>query len=223
MGISSAIYASVRTNARRAYTGSASQELDINRGGDLLVSQGLPDRTSLVSMGNSWVSQTLTASAKVPVAVIPTSASDFSLYNSSTVASNISVIIDSVFFIVQTSSGAADFYSLLGQMIGPGSTAPSAHASIVSSLNGKGTTYNGVVTRAITNATGVTNAWFPIGTSQNTAALTATAGLTMDFDVYGKYIIQPTGTMLIAGMCSTGATGKLVIGVRWHEVVLDLA
>jgi len=55
-----------------------------------------------------------------------------------------------------------------------------------------------------------------------TAALTATIGTTMDFDCYGKYVIQPGSTFLIAGMSSTGATGKLVIGVRWHEVVLDL-
>ena len=126
MSISSTIYAAIRANARRNYSGSTPQELDLNRGGDLMVSQALPDRTSLVAMGGSWITQTLTASARVPVSTIPTSQSDFGLYNSATAAQGICLVIDSVFFICQTSSGAADFYSLLGQVQGPGSTAPSA-------------------------------------------------------------------------------------------------
>lgn len=223
MSISSTIYASVRANARRNYSGSASEEFDMNRGGDLLVAQALPDRASIVSMGGSWVTQTLTASARVPVAVIPTTTSDFSLYNGSTAAQGISLVIDSVFYIVQTSSGAADFYSLLGQIVGPGvAAAPTPHASIVSSMNGKGIGYPGLVTRGLGAATALTNQWFALGSTQNSSALTATAGVTMDFDLFGKYIVQPTGSFFIAGMSSTGATGKLVIGVRWHEIVLDL-
>lgn len=226
MAISSALYASVRTNARRSYTGSTSQEVDMNRGGDLYVAQGLPDRTSIVSMGGSWVTQILTASAVVPVAAIPTTAANLQLYNGATAAQGISLVIDSVFAIVQTSSGAADFYSLLGQIVGAGvAAAPSAHLSIVSSMSGKiagSSTYPGVVTRGLSVTTAVANQWFALGVTQNTAALTATAGLTMDYDCYGKYIVQPTGSFFVTGMSSTGATGKLVIGVRWHEVVLDL-
>jgi hypothetical protein len=198
----------------------------MNRGGDLMVAQALPDRTSIVSMGGSYVTQILTASAAVPVATIPTSAANLQLYNSATAAQGICLVIDSVFAICQTSSGAADFYSLLGQIVGPGvAAAPSAHASIVSSMNSNfvgSSTYKGVATRGAAVSTAVANQWFAIGNSNNTAALTATAGLTLDFDVFGKYIVQPTGSFFVTGMSSTGATGKLVCGVRWHEVVLDL-
>ncbi len=225
MGISAAVYAAVRSTARRSYTGSASQELDINRGGDLMVAQGLPSHASVVSMGGSWVTQVKTGDATAPLNAIPTSVStiDFQLYNNAPAGSGICLVIDSAFFICVTSQAAAEWFSLLGQLVGPGiAAAPSAYTSVVTSLNGKGQSYNGVAVRGNAVATSITNAWFAIGTPVNTAALTATAGLTGDFDCFGKYIVQPTGSLFLQVMASAITTAKMAAGCRWHEITLDL-
>ncbi len=224
MGISTAVYAAVRSTARRNYTGSASQELDINRGGDVMLSQGLPPHSSIVSMGGSWVTQVKTGDATSPLNAIPTSGStiDFQLYNAAAAGSGVCLVIDSVFFICQTSQAAADWFSLLGQIVGPGiAAAPTAYTSVVTSLNGKGQSYNGSATRGNAVTTSVTNAWFALGTPVNTQALTATAGLTGDFDCFGKYIVQPTGSFFLQTMASVITTAKMVCGCRWHEITLD--
>src|SRR5579863_2577545 len=191
MGITSQIQGFVRGAARRVLLGSSlPQYLDVNAGGDLMVAQGLPDLTSIVSMGGSWATQILTADAVVPVAVIPTTAANLQLYNNAPLGSNIQVVIDSVFAICKTSSGAADFYSLLGQIVGPAvAAAPSPYASIVSSLNGKGINYNGVVLRGLSVTTALANQWFSLGNSVASGALTATVGLTLDVPVRGKIVI----------------------------------
>ena len=224
MGISANAYAAVRGNARRTYAGSsAPQEADINRGADLLVSQGLPPHTSIVSMGGSWVVQVQTGDAVKPASAVPTTAADLQLYNSSPLGSGVCAVIDSVFFICELSEAAAEFYTVLGQIVGPGvAAAPSAYTSVVSSLNGKGTNYSGPMVRGLSVTTAVANQWFAFGSAVNTQALTATAGLTADWDCFGKYIVPPTASFFVTGIGSVHATGKLCVGIRWHEITLDL-
>lgn len=226
MSINATGYAAIRSTARRNYAGSsASQQVDMNRGGDVMVAQGLPPHTSIVSMGGSWVTQIKTGDATAPLNAIPTSAStiDIQYYNSAPLGSGVCLVIDSAFLICQTSQAAAEWFSLLGQIVGPGvAAAPTAYASVVSSLDGKGINYGGVCTRGLSVSTSITNGWFAIGNPVNTQALTATAGVAIDFDLFGRYIIPPTASLFVQCMASAITTAKVVHGIRWHEILLDL-
>lgn len=223
MSITANAFAAVRATQRRQYAGSSSpQELDMNRGGDLIVAQQLPAHTGIVSMGGSYVTQMLTTDAVKPVSAIPTTTANLQLYNNAPLGSNTCLVIDSCFVIAAVSEAAAEFYTIVGQIVGPGiAAAPSAYASLVSSLNGKGVAYGGVAIRGLSVATAIANQWFALGGTITSLALTATAGLIGDFDCFGKYIVQPTGSFFVTSIGSVHATGTLVIGIRWHEIAMD--
>lgn len=192
----------------------------MNSARDVLVAQALPPLTELVRMGNSWVTQMLTANAVAPVTAVPTTAAMLQLYNGES-AGGRSYIIDSVFSYAATSEGAADGFQIIGQIAAPGAAAaPTAHASLQTNLSGKaGTSPCAVIGRSVTTATA--NKWFLIGNCW-LAASTTTFGMGADIDVKGGIIIRPGGSLFLHTLAEAAAAATMVMGVRWHEVLLDL-
>jgi hypothetical protein len=86
---SSQIFGSVRQGSRRAYTSGGIQTLDLNLGGDALVSQGLPERTELVRLGYSFSAQMPAASAWTLLITIPTTLANLALQNANGAAASL--------------------------------------------------------------------------------------------------------------------------------------
>lgn len=75
MSVASTLLARLRTYAADLYS-SGDNPVAANARGDLMVAQGLPARTEIVRLGDSWATQILTASAFTYVNAWPTTRSE---------------------------------------------------------------------------------------------------------------------------------------------------
>ena len=79
--ISSTLYGAVRQGSRRNFSNGGNQQIDISRGGDALVSLGLPERTEVTRLGYSFSTQIPAANAFTLLITIPTTLAELSLQN----------------------------------------------------------------------------------------------------------------------------------------------
>lgn len=188
----------------------------INNRGELVVAQGLPTKSELARLGDSWASQILTASAFTYVNAWPTTRSEFQLYNGDPVKS---YIIDTAWMAGITSIGAAQPATLLAQTCAPGvQAAPTPHVSIIQSLCGR-TAYAGRAIRGVAVTTAIANSWQAIAST--VLPMTTNLGHACFAELYGAYIIPPGGSFNLAGLSGTAA-GTAICGVTWHEVILPV-
>jgi hypothetical protein len=68
---------------------------------------------------------------------------------------------------------------------------------------------------------GATNRWFGLGSSVAAAGVQQTPTAQVEANLYGRIILPPGSYMAFAGLCSA-ASGTGIIGVEWHEVMLNL-
>jgi hypothetical protein len=208
-----------------AYLANQEAPLTINTRGDQSVAQGLPALTELVRLGNSYQAAIATANAFTYVAVWPTTRAELVLYNNYSVASNISVVIDSAWMVNFTTQAAANPIALLGQNCAPGLVAAPTDGTTtiiqtsLSRRNAASLRLGGCLFALANTAFAVANHWDLLVSSPNAA--TATVGLGVNAEVYGRYIVPPTGAFCLAGLAGTAA-GTAIIGVRYHEVELSL-
>lgn len=193
----------------------------LNHRGELINSQGLPERTELVRLGASWGAQIPTGSAFTFVNAWPTTRSELVLYNGEQ-ANGLSYLIDRVWMANITSQGAAQPYSFLGQLYPAslGVAAPSNNTAVLKQqLNGKATTYSGNAKLAMANtAFALANQWFTLG-SGVMSPMTTNLGASCEAFVYGRYILTPGSALCLAGIAGTAA-GTAICGIEWHEVLL---
>lgn len=196
-----------------------------NPKGDLSVAQGLPERSELVRLGNSWGAQIVTGSAFTYVAAWPTTRAELVLSNGEQANGKI-YLIDRVWMSNITSMAAAQPMTILAQ-VSPTSAAIAAAANdtthvFMQQLSGNKSSYGGKGTLAIAN-TGfaVANHWFPLGSS-DLPSMTTNLGASIEAFVYGRLILQPGSTLCLAGLAGTAA-GTAILGVEWHEVQLPAA
>ena len=198
-----------------------SQSVGINNQGCLLNAFGLPAKTELVRLGNSWHCSIATGSAFTHVAAWPTTRAEIVLYNGES-AGGKSYVIDQVWAAnVATSIAAASAYTLLAQIV-PGSlTAPADNSSqLITSLSGRGTNYSGKARRAVANTDFmVASKWQVIASVP--AGPSVSIGLAVLAEVNGGLIVPP-GAVLGLNLVAGTATGTASIGFTWHETQLPL-
>lgn len=195
---------------------------DMNHRGEWLFSQGLPERSELVRLGNSWGAQIPTGSAFTFVAAWPTTRAELVLSNGEP-ATGKTYIIDRVWMTNITSQAAAQHFSILAQ-INPAANAIATGtdntAVLRQSLSGFKKVYNGNAKLLVANtAFALTNQWMTIGCSA-VSPMTTNLGASAEAFVYGRYLIPPGAQFCIAGLAGTAA-GTAICGVEWHEVQLS--
>lgn len=215
----------VRNQVRAAGSTSnlAENQLDIptmNNRREQIVSQGLPARTELVRMGNSWSTRLLTDVAGV--LVLPTTAAQHVFHNGEA-AGGKSYVLEHIIFHIAVAptdvDGGAGVIFQLSRGAVAGVTA--AQAVLVNSLSGKGA-YGGLATFDDAN-TIVDSGWTELPLKNYPgfgAQWTANHKLYSDFEA-GMIIIPPGGTLAVGLMCiDTTMTGRPAF--IWHEVTLPI-
>ena len=194
--------------------------MNFNNRGDHLVAMGLPQKAEMVRMGQMWTCRMATGSAFTYVAAWPTTRGELVLYNGEKTGGK-SYIIDSAWLYGITSMGAAQPYTLIGQMVAAAATVPTNDtAQLINSRSGKGS-YVGNAKVAVANTTAgqTTNLWDVLASGN--MPMTTNLGAALMAELWGAYIIPPGGVFALAGIAGTAA-GTATIGVTWAEVQLAL-
>lgn len=222
MSTAAQIYGSVRQGARRAYTSGGVQTADLNQGGDTLVSQGLPERAELCRLGKSWSVQLKEGNAWTALITVPTTLANLSLQNGENVNGGASYIIDRVWVKAVTSLAAANYLTILAQLVAPGTPLVADSTSkTITSLSGK-SGYAGKAQVAVAStATGcLADKWQAIGPGGSLPTSTTIAAMVEAY-VYGRYIVPPGASFNVNAQEAVSG-GTLICGVDYHEIILDL-
>lgn len=208
-----ALVADVRGSARDEYNPGTDSGLQISKGGELLVAQGLPSKLELARLGLTWSVQIATGSAFTNVANMPTTRAELALYNGE-LAGGKSYVIDQISFLSLTSVTAASAATIIWQVGAPAALTDDT-AQLINSP--RGMVYNGRAKRAVAVTTMVANKWTVAATGPTGAA--ASIGLAAVAEVRGGIIIPPGFTLGVNAVLGT-ATGTSLMGITWHEVEL---
>lgn len=196
--------------------GREEEQFQLNCRGDMLVSQALPERAELVRLGNSyWTASATTA----PVTAIPTTAAHLALWNGEQ-DDGLSYVIDFVGTYSTVSAAAAINLGLCAQ-VNLGKVASPVGVQAIKSLSGRAN-YRGkgnAKTAAITITDNT--AWHPVG-NQLVIANTANILASVEYAVYGRYVIPPGGMFALAALANAAGNMTCISWVIWHEVRLIL-
>lgn len=219
MAISATISGSVRQGTRRSYTSGGTQTLDMNLGGDLLVAQGLPERADLVAKGYSFSAQIPAANAFTLLITIPTTLAEMSLQNANATATNVCYIIDRFWVKAVTSMASACWLTPLSQLVRPGTTLVANNTAVLrTNLSGATNTDSAQICIASTATGCLTDKW----NHHQGGNVSPTTNIAACVEVlcYGRYIVPPQGSFNINAQESVSG-GTAIVGVEWHEVVLN--
>ncbi len=217
MGIASLV-ARVISRARPAYT-DGTYVVGMNPRSELCTVAGLPERTELVRMGQSYSAQIPAANAFTLLITIPTTRAELALQNSAPASSDICLVIERFWVKAVTSIASAGALTPLSQLVAPGTALVADNAAILrTSLSGKGT-YQGYGTLCIAStATGcITDKWNHHGGTETSA--TTNIALCTEVQCFGKYIVPPQGNFSMNVQESVSG-GTAILGVEWHEALL---
>ena len=152
---------------------------------------------------------------------MPTTLANFALQNGES-AGGKSYIIDRVWVKDVTTTAAANYITILAQVIPPGTTLVTDSANkTVYSLSGK-PNYGGKAQIAIASTAvgAVADKWTILGSAGSQPTSTSIAAAYEAF-VYGRYVIPPGGTFAVNAQEAVSG-GTLIAGVEWHEVFTPL-
>lgn len=186
------------------------EQFHLNSRGDMIVAQGLPERTELVRLGDSW--QTMLASGVAPLTGLPTTTAGLTVWNGEG-ASGKSYVIDSVFcyegVVDVTQSNMTTLFVMLGK---PAVAAPVDLGLVIRSLSGR--TYGGRA-RTVAGGTVVNDGWFPAGNSAPPApAAAGSAWKCTDVPLNGMYIVPPGGSFNIHAAKVAATAAQCFLGIR---------
>ena len=216
----SQLYGVVRQGARRLFTSGGSQLIDMNLGGDALVSQGLPERAEIVRMGRSFSAQMPAASAWTLLITIPTTLANLALQNPNTTASRVCYIIDRFWIKAVTSMASLCALTPLSQLVKPGTALVANDATVLrNNLSGSANVDTAQLVMASTATGCLSDKW----NHHNSAQVPATTNIAdcIEVQCYGRYIVRPQGSFNINAQESVSG-GTAIAGVEWHETELDL-
>lgn len=190
------------------------EQLHITPTGELLIAEGLPERTEIVRLGDSWQMMSATFA---PLTAVPTTAGVLTLWNGEPGNGKIyvidSVAITKVIIDVTTN----DIFTLWTQYIKSPMAAPSPAAIAMVSLSGK-PNYGGRA-RAVATSTTLTNNWINYGNSPPGAtAIAGSAWMQVDVNLFGKYIIAPGAAFTVHVSEINSLAGEFRATIRWHEI-----
>lgn len=197
----------------------------MDRRGQQFCSQYLPPLTQLVQHGSSYQVRSTTGAA--PVVAIPTTACLLGLWNGEP-DNGKSYIIDSVFAMrIVTSAAFQEMTILTNVSLQPIPTAI-ANTLIPRPMAGNRVGYGGNARVAVgitlaAAAGGVAANWFPVGNSNNISGGAANLGGSREVDCLGRFIIPPKGQFSLSVIAPVATAASVVVGVRWHEVLLPPA
>ena len=220
--VTSTLYGTVRQGSRRNLSSGGTQLLDMNRGGDFLVSQGLPERAEIVRHGYSFSAQHPAASAWTLLITIPTTLANLSLQNGEASGGKC-YIIDRFWVKAVTSMASACALTPLSQVVPAGTAQVADDATVLRmSLSGHSSPASRTLSKIVmaSTATGCLTDKWNHHASGNIAATTNIATL-VEVRCYGVYIIPPQASFNINAQESVSG-GTAIAGVEWHEVNLDL-
>jgi len=206
----------VRGTSVPAY-GDGEGDLGITSRGELLIAYGLPLKTDLVRLGDTYTCQIATGSAFTHVATMPTTRSELSLFNGEP-GTGKCYVIDSIWWFCLTSITAASGATLIYQ-VSPSAAAPTDDAAqLINSPMGKA--YGGRARRAVATTVMTANKWAALASQPAGAAVSIGVGLVAQ--VEGGIVIPPGATLGINVVVGT-ATGTALVGVSWHEAQLRIS
>lgn len=190
-----------------------------NSRGDGIVVQGLPERSELIRMGHSFSAFCPTAVA--PVAAPPTTATIWTIQNGEAAAAPFQrcYLIDTVCAITTTSAGAAQNLGPLVIMMN-GAAASLTGTDTLTPVNLSGSSNGSKILTKTASAVTATTAIYEGPTV--VCANTATLGLSVTANVYGRYLLRPTCLMGFHVMCNAAGAAVCKIQITWHEVDLIL-
>lgn len=195
--------------------GEPGQMPAINNRGELLVAQGLPQRTELTRLGRSWSVTIPTGSAFTPVAAWPATLCNLEIFNNEP-AGGMSYLIETCWVAAITSLAAASSITLLGQLIVNPAAPTNNTAVLIVSRSGKAN-YSGRMTRALATTVATASQWDVLGAAAASPAASIGAGVFAD--VWGQYIVPPQSAFAVNAVFSTAA-GTAIQGITFSEVYL---
>ena len=222
MSLTSQIYGAVRQSSRRAFASGGNQSLDLNQGGDLLASLGLPERTEVVRLGDSYSAQMPAASALTLLITIPSTLAGLSLQNGEASGGK-SYIIERFWVKAVTSMASACALTPLSQLVPAGTAQVADDVTVLRmSLSGKASPAGSTAAKIVMASTApgcLTDKWNHHASAQVPA--TTNIATVVEVLCYGRYIVPPQASFNISVQESVSG-GTAILGVEWHEVLLDL-
>ena len=193
------------------------EQFHLNSRGDQIVAQGLPERTELVRLGDSW--QVSNATATSSATGLPTTTAGLQLWNGEP-SSGKSYVIDSVAATeAVVDSTQSDCTALMVCNNKTPVATPTDAGLVIRSMSGR--TYGGKARTILTGTTMVNDGWFPAGNSVAPAPAVAGSGWKQtDVDLRGMYIVPPGGQFNIQSVKVAAAASQMIFTIRWHEVQL---
>ena len=215
----SQMYATVVGTDVPGYGASIDARMTQNRRGETRVAVGLPLKSEIVRLGQTWTARIASASAFTHVAALPTTRAELALYNGEP-GSGKCYIIDSVWHLAISSMAAAGSVALIAQISPAVAALTDDAAQLITGRTGK-LNYGGYAKRAVAVTTMVANRWELLQSSNAGGSATAQIGLATYADVYGGWILRPGDTFGVNVVAGTAA-GTAIMGITWHEVQLDI-
>lgn len=194
------------------------EQLHLNNRGDQIVVQGLPERSDLIRLGQSYMVRQGTAVA--PVTAEPTTAAHYSVWNGENPGGR-SYVIDMIGCAITTSTAVATALYTVAQLnLTNPITAPSAGDTPKSLSGRKNYGGKGLFRQSVT----ITDdgGWHNVGPALFPPQGSATSGLVYEFSTLGRYIVPPQGMFSLASVATT-TTGAVKYWVIYHEVDIIMA
>lgn len=192
------------------------EEYHICPTGELPIVEGLPERTEIVRLGDSWQ---MMGAAFTALTAVPTTAGTLTLWNGEPDNGKVyimdSVAVTKVIIDVTTN----DYFTLWMQCILSPMAAPTDAGLAKVSLSGK-SNYGGRA-RSVATSTTLANRWINYGNSPPGAtAIAGSAWQQLDYSPHNKCLIVPGGacTIHVSEITNTASTFRATM--RWHEIQL---
>ncbi len=209
----------MQTKVRGIRSGGSGQEVDIGatRGGDLHISQALPQAALITALGNSWTA--ITTSAVAAIVDEPTVTAHVTLYNGEADGGK-SYIIERMVAYQDVSAAVPSRWAIWACVHPVGRAADTADITLIGSLSGGGT-YGGNgkvdVDQTVTN-----DGWSPWMSSLDVEVAGILGGAVGNVFVDGRIIVPPSAAVSIA-IVASAVDDTFTTGFHWHEVLLDLS
>ena len=201
-----------------SYSDQAVQPTAMNQRGEMVIAQGLPERSELSRFGSSFSAQILAANKFDTLASIPTTLAELSLQNASAVGGK-SFIIDRFWFKNIITTTSLMVMTPISQVVVPGTALVADSANITRiSLSGVAPASNSQIALHSTATGCIGDKW----NHHQSLELRATTNIAhvVEVQCYGRYVIPPGGNFSINLEVSVATAAAGLAGIEWHEIQL---
>lgn len=192
------------------------EQFHLNSRGDQIVTQGLPELTEVVRMGESW--QVANVTGQAALTALPTTVAGLTLWNGEPSTGKCYAIDSFGSWEAVVDATQTDVTAIFACQNKVPVTAPTDAALAIRSLSGR-SAYGGKA-RTVAGGTITNDGWFAHGTSGQMAAAAAGANWKVNEVLCrGLYLVCPNGAFNVQGVkAAAAAAAQQFFFVRWHEV-----